>query len=164
MSVRHIVPSCEKTADYDGEPAVWPTAIGKVTALASGLVRDDIDDGPVFILNDAETTEALKAFLHASTAADRAGKARSGYNTVRVDKTSQGEVRATYRRDTRAMRLMRFRGKLGRDCMVCRARQLESIWVARYTRPGCWAEVCQACVDRLSRAPEGLRDVGGGGR
>jgi hypothetical protein len=164
VSVHRIVPSCDRVAVYFGERAEYATAIGTIKGLANGLVQIEIEGGPHFILNSAETKAIGKAILYAGCAADRAGELRSGVNAIRIAKTSTGEVRATYRGDTRALRRLRFRGQRGRDCMACRVRQHVEIYLGAHTAPGHWAEVCGACIDKLAQEPVGLRKVEGESR
>lgn len=144
----------------DGEPHYHTTPLGTVGVLANGVILwEDSASGKCQEISHEQAWEIVRCLMRVAWRCERHNEALRGYNRIRARKTDGGEFEVHYRDESRIMRQRKLRTR-GPGCMVCHERQHESIWLARDTKPGHWAEVCTACLERLSGEPVGLRVIG----
>lgn len=155
---------------YIGRTTAAALPFGRLSVIPSGAILFRDRAGIDHLLSDSEVTDIIKAFEHARGAADAWREKLSGANVIRVAKEG-GEVRVTQRGRTCTMRISKLRRArhihsgaplVGRRCDACREVK-PVLWVDAtkyepfHREP--FVEVCDACVERLAGAREGIREV-----
>jgi len=149
------------------------TPIGFVETLANGTIVFIDKSGNETEMTAKEAREVDRALSHCAWVSEQRIEHLSGFTTVRVHREGD-DVRVTHRGETHQMRIKhcrphaRFPAIGGEYCSGCKRNQLV-VWVAinppdrkpyQDNPERNWTKVCEACVDRLSRAPQtGLREV-----
>jgi hypothetical protein len=175
----HLPMSTRRVVSWVGQLQQHLTAIGLVEGLADGaiVVREVNKSGEPLAhgfkreLTVKEARALSDALGSAACGVEAWQEKASGFNRVRVSRSETGEVRVTRRGQTRTMRRSKLRGRLRRDngsryfhrfCQACHTSDNhEHRWVAvddpnrrKYEYRDPFAEICDACVDKLANIPE----------
>jgi hypothetical protein len=171
----HLPLSTRRVVSWAREPAKYQTKVGLIEGVADGAVlfRSPDASGKLIEITPAEARKIADAFHHAAFAVEEWQKIASGYHRVLATRAPDGTVSVTFHHRTRPMRLSTLRGHkqyngtvvFYRRCDACRTDGHKQIWVAAddlRERGGYrveHAEVCPACIDKLTSEPEKRADV-----
>lgn len=161
LSTRRVLRFCGMSTSKE-------TELGIVEGMADGavVVRDPILRRH-YELTPAQAVDVANALLRASHAVEQWQEHASGFNKIRVYRSTTGHVEVMFRGRRRPMRLAKLKGHKSRDgcsrrfwrrCDACAATP-PALYVAadvvrEHGQLVHHVEICPACVDKLANAPE----------